>query len=209
MKKRWVFLAELIVLSLVCTWVALALLDFWTPRPPGSISIGVKLPDAHDRAYLYQQDGQYWYLVTHNNRRQEALDPVEFTRRVYNDQTARSWPEVLLNISSPWGLAWVTVGLLGQVLFTGRMMVQWLASEKKQESVVPPVFWWMSLFGSTMLLIYFLWRVDAIGILGQAFGWFVYGHNLWLIYRPHQGGRADSPPRVTEDPAPEPEWSEK
>jgi lipid-A-disaccharide synthase-like uncharacterized protein len=65
------------------------------------------------------------------------------------------------------------------------MVVQWIVSEKSKKSVVPPVFWWMSLIGSSMLMAYFLWRRDPIGLLGQTFGWFIYVRNLWLIYRPH------------------------
>jgi lipid-A-disaccharide synthase-like uncharacterized protein len=67
----------------------------------------------------------------------------------------------------------VGLGLLGQVLFTGRMLVQWLASEKQKRSVVPVAFWWMSLIGATMLLVYFTWRRDIVGVLGQATGWFI------------------------------------
>ena len=72
--------------------------------------------------------------------------------------------------------------MLGQVLFTGRMVVQWIASEKAQRSVIPTAFWWMSLGGATMLIIYFIWRVDIVGIVGQATGWFIYVRNLWFIY---------------------------
>jgi lipid-A-disaccharide synthase-like uncharacterized protein len=89
----------------------------------------------------------------------------------------------LLNITTPLGIAWVTLGLLGQVLFTGRMVVQWLVSEKKHRSVVPPVFWWMSLFGASMLITYFIWRKDIVGFLGQGTGWLIYSRNLWLIYK--------------------------
>ncbi|MCE9591684.1 MAG: lipid-A-disaccharide synthase N-terminal domain-containing protein [Planctomycetes bacterium] len=106
----------------------------------------------------------------------------------------------MFNVSSPAGFIWVTVGFIGQLLFTGRMVVQWLVSTKAQRSVVPPIFWWMSLVGATMLLVYFAWRRDPIGILGQAVGWTIYIHNLWLIYtKPAE--RVD----VTEDPGPEPE----
>jgi len=88
-----------------------------------------------------------------------------------------------LNITS-WktGLFWVSIGLLGQVLFTGRMIVQWISSERQQRSVIPVSFWWMSLGGATMLIVYFVWRVDIVGVLGQSTGWFVYLRNLWLIY---------------------------
>ena len=89
-----------------------------------------------------------------------------------------------LNVDTPTGLAWVGLGLAGQVLFTGRMLVQWLASERRRRSVVPPVFWWLSLLGAAMLLAYFLWRRDAVGVLGQAAGGAIYARNLWLIHRP-------------------------
>jgi lipid-A-disaccharide synthase-like uncharacterized protein len=77
----------------------------------------------------------------------------------------------------------VALGLGGQLLFTGRMLVQWFASEKSKRSVIPVAFWWMSLIGSTMLLIYFIWRRDIVGIIGQATGWVIYIRNLVLIRR--------------------------
>ncbi|MEM7245783.1 MAG: lipid-A-disaccharide synthase N-terminal domain-containing protein [Acidobacteriota bacterium] len=89
----------------------------------------------------------------------------------------------MLNISSPLGFAWVALGFLGQLCFTGRMLVQWLASEKQRRSVVPPAFWWMSLVGATMLLAYFAWRRDLVGVIGQSTGWFIYARNLVLIRR--------------------------
>ncbi|MBI1372029.1 MAG: hypothetical protein GC159_04620 [Phycisphaera sp.] len=99
---------------------------------------------------------------------------------------------------------WVGIGLLGQVLFTGRMIVQWLASERSKKSVVPVSFWWMSLGGATMLITYFIWRRDVIGVFGQATGWFIYIRNLYFIYRP--AGHAE--PTVADDPGPEPELAE-
>ena len=41
----------------------------------------------------------------------------------------------------------------------------------------------LSLTGATMLVIYFAWRKDVVGILGQATGWLIYVRNLWLIYK--------------------------
>ncbi|MEM8872751.1 MAG: lipid-A-disaccharide synthase N-terminal domain-containing protein [Planctomycetota bacterium] len=77
----------------------------------------------------------------------------------------------------------VGLGLFGQVLFTGRMLVQWLVSEKQKRSTVPVVFWWMSLGGASLLLIYFVWRRDIVGVLGQGTGWGIYARNLWLIHK--------------------------
>ena len=111
------------------------------------------------------------------------LTPDEFSRFYYDQQTGRGWLSTVFNVTSPVGLVWVAIGLSGQLLFTGRMIVQWFTSEKSKRSVVPVSFWWMSLIGATMLLIYFIWRRDIVGILGQATGWIIYIRNLVLIRR--------------------------
>lgn len=101
----------------------------------------------------------------------------------------------LFNITTLPGIIWVGVGLLGQLMFTGRMLVQWIVSEKHRRSVVPPVFWYMSLVGASMLLAYFIWRKDIVGVLGQGIGWVVYLRNVALIQRHAAGGAplADEP----------------
>ncbi len=76
---------------------------------------------------------------------------------------------------------WVVIGLVGQLLFTGRFLVQWLASEKARKSVVPVAFWWFSIGGGLILLAYALYRKDPVFILGQSMGLFIYVRNLWLI----------------------------
>lgn len=88
----------------------------------------------------------------------------------------------LLDVTSFAGVLWVVFGFAGQAVFMGRMMVQWVASEKARSSVVPPAFWWLSLLGSTMLMIYFIWRKEIVGFLGQSTGWVIYIRNLWFIY---------------------------
>jgi lipid-A-disaccharide synthase-like uncharacterized protein len=78
---------------------------------------------------------------------------------------------------------WLGVGLLGQALFTARFLVQWIASEKRKQSVVPIHFWYFSLGGGVTLLAYAIYRRDPVFILGQASGIFVYVRNLWFIHR--------------------------
>ena len=90
--------------------------------------------------------------------------------------TLKNFMDVLIH---PMGL----LGLLGQVLFFSRFLVQWLASEKQGRSVVPLSFWWLSIGGGLLLLIYALWRKDPVITLGQAVGLFVYVRNLMLIHR--------------------------
>lgn len=81
-----------------------------------------------------------------------------------------------------WPAVWLALfGLTAQAVFMTRMLVQWLASERARRSVVPVAFWWLSLAGAAMLLVYGVLREDIVIILAQAFGAVVYLRNLWLI----------------------------
>lgn len=114
------------------------------------------------------------------------LTPEQFAahlRDVQEEQRKSGLLFVLLNITTPIGFLWVAVGFLGQALFTLRMVLQWYASEKERRSVIPVGFWWGSLFGGLLLLVYFVWRKDVVGILGQSTGVVVYARNLILIHR--------------------------
>jgi lipid-A-disaccharide synthase-like uncharacterized protein len=75
---------------------------------------------------------------------------------------------------------WLTVGFVGQGLFTARFLVQWLASEKERAVVVPAAFWWLSILGGTALLSYAAHNRDPVIALGQSMGLFVYARNLKL-----------------------------
>jgi lipid-A-disaccharide synthase-like uncharacterized protein len=75
---------------------------------------------------------------------------------------------------------WLAIGFLGQALFTARFLIQWVASEKKRDSVIPVAFWWFSLLGGTALLAYAIFRRDPVIITGQGMGLFVYTRNLML-----------------------------
>jgi len=75
----------------------------------------------------------------------------------------------------------IILGLAGQLMFSARFLVQWIASEKRKKSVVPISFWFLSLFGSFLLLIYAIYRKDIVFTLGQLFGFIVYIRNLLII----------------------------
>lgn len=77
----------------------------------------------------------------------------------------------------------VLIGLLGQLMFTARFLVQWIASERAGRSVIPISFWFFSLGGGFILLGYAIYRQDPVFILGQALGTFIYMRNLMLIAR--------------------------
>lgn len=78
---------------------------------------------------------------------------------------------------------WLSLGFLAQGLFTGRFLVQWIASERQGRSVIPTSFWWLSIVGGYLLLAYAIYRRDPVIILGQMFGVVVYTRNLVLRNR--------------------------
>ena len=78
---------------------------------------------------------------------------------------------------------WVGVGLLGQGLFSARFIVQWVASERRKQSVVPVEFWYLSLAGALITLSYAIYRLDPVFILGYLPGLFIYARNLWFIHK--------------------------
>ncbi len=80
-------------------------------------------------------------------------------------------------------IVFLVIGFLGQGLFASRFLVQWIYSEKKGESYIPIVFWYLSIFGGLGLLTYAIFRKDPVIILGQSFGIIIYLRNLFLIYK--------------------------
>ena len=87
----------------------------------------------------------------------------------------------MMHADTPADAIWVTVGLLGQLMFTARFIVQWLASEKAGKSVVPIAFWYFSICGGLIVLAYGIHKFDPVIILGQLPGTVIYARNLWLI----------------------------
>lgn len=80
---------------------------------------------------------------------------------------------------------WLAVGLAGQALFAGRVLVQWIATERARKSVVPLAFWYMSIAASLLQIASFWQRgggelLYAAGLFASLF---VYARNLWLIHR--------------------------
>ena len=80
-------------------------------------------------------------------------------------------------------LIFLIIGFTGQALFASRFIFQWILSEKKGESYIPIIFWYLSIFGGMGLLTYAIFRQDPVIIVGQVFGIFIYLRNLILIYK--------------------------
>ena len=77
----------------------------------------------------------------------------------------------------------IVVGFAGQGLFAMRFIIQWLSSEKEAKSVIPIAFWYFSIGGGAVLLLYAIWRQDPVIICGQGLGLFIYLRNLYFIRR--------------------------
>jgi len=78
---------------------------------------------------------------------------------------------------------WLAVGLAGQALFAGRFLIQWLATEREGKSVVPPVFWHMSLAAALMQSACFAQRREWVFAIGMAATILIYARNIWLLKR--------------------------
>ena len=85
---------------------------------------------------------------------------------------------------------WKLIGYLGVFLFAGRWFVQMLASRSQQRPVLPRAFWYMSLAGSILLLLYFTFgKNDSVGVMSNLFPFFVAGYNLRLDFRRARDGQ--------------------
>lgn len=159
-----------------------------------AVTLELKIHSVHEIRLVPNADS-YLYMIDFDDQTHVALSPMAFSTFLVDHVHESTWIEKVCNISSTWGLLWVGLGLVGQLLFTGRMIVQWLTSERRKRSVIPVSFWWMSLVGGAMLLTYFIWRRDVVGVLGQSIGVIVYSRNLVLIHRRARALRGTPLPR--------------
>jgi lipid-A-disaccharide synthase-like uncharacterized protein len=94
---------------------------------------------------------------------------IEFLKNIIKDQI----------IDDPF---WATTALVGQVLFGGRFLVQWLVSEYKKKSYVPVSFWYLSIAGSLLFLAYSIHIKNPIFMLSFSLNTLIYLRNLHLLH---------------------------
>jgi len=78
---------------------------------------------------------------------------------------------------------WIILGFVAQFMFMMRFVIQWIASERVGRSIVPVAFWFFSIAGGSLLLIYAIQRQDPVFIAGQGLGLLIYFRNIWLIIK--------------------------
>lgn len=136
-----------------------------------------------------QTDAPSFRVLLRNGYASPSMTSAEFEER-FGPQTLHDVVHSgdnlffrLFNITGWSSLAWVVLGLGGQLAFSGRMFLQWVISEKERKSIVPPAFWYLSLGGGVALFAYFVWRQDFVGVLGQSSGLVIYARNIRLIHK--------------------------
>jgi len=78
---------------------------------------------------------------------------------------------------------WLGFGLIAQLFFTARFLVQWISSERAGQSVVPMAFWFFSMGGGMMTLIYGIAKREPVIIIGQSLATIIYIRNIMLIVK--------------------------
>jgi lipid-A-disaccharide synthase-like uncharacterized protein len=78
---------------------------------------------------------------------------------------------------------WLAFGLVAQLFFTARFLVQWISSERAGKSIVPMAFWFFSMGGGLMTLVYGIVKREPVIIVGQALATIIYIRNIMLIVK--------------------------
>jgi lipid-A-disaccharide synthase-like uncharacterized protein len=110
----------------------------------------------------------------------EILSVFGFVTDFLGDLSAR-YPKFQIDF-------WVLFGFLGQALLTMRFIVQWIASERRKESVIPVAFWYFSLGGGLILLAYAIRQMDPVFIAAYLLNPIIYFRNLYFIYKKRKKG---------------------
>jgi lipid-A-disaccharide synthase-like uncharacterized protein len=196
--EPWAAMILVLALGLYLVWSPVSGLK--GPRAaPGSRQVDLRMGNTRGIVEITPGDpGPRVRVLLRDGYASPSITPEEFDRMygpgAFEGVTKRPDNSVfrILNITSWGALVWVSVGFVGQILFAGRTLVQWLVSEKRRESVVPELFWWLSLTGGVMLFTYFVWRQDFVGVLGQSSGVVIYARNLRLIHKQRRRAATES-----------------
>lgn len=82
--------------------------------------------------------------------------------------------------ASPISFFWHVLGTLAYLLFSSRFWIQWWMAERAHSSQLPVSFWWLSLIGAFLSIVYFMRIGDAVNLIGPLLGIIPYIRNLML-----------------------------
>lgn len=190
-RLKWEPAALMALILFLGFWLA-AGPDLWRKLPlrEGAITNEIKIADTRGVIERTQGTaGPVFRILTRDGHISQDLSEADILKTFgpgIRDQAMAERPNAVFRFFkiTSWGsMVWIMVGFLGQAAFSSRFLIQWVVSEKNRKTTVPEAFWWMSLIGGVALFAYFVWRQDAIGVLGQSSGLVVYARNLRLIYK--------------------------
>ena len=162
---------------------------FWWLSLGGSLVLGAYAAHQHEPALLagYALNGAIYarnLWIARVGGRARRITPAGATLLALAVVAALAWSGVAelrgADASAP---GWLACALLGQVVWSSRFVVQWLLVEERGVGVLPPVFWWLSLIGNSLLLAYALHLGDPVFVLGYVLGPLVQVRNLALWRR--------------------------
>lgn len=78
------------------------------------------------------------------------------------------------------------IGLTSQLLFSSRIVLQWVQSERAKRVLVPTLFWQISLVSSFLMIIYGMLRQDPVILAAQLVSYAIYIRNLQLLGEWHK-----------------------
>lgn len=182
-RKRVIAGVAAVVILPLTLWLLMVRLHL-APPPGEPMTPPFNLSDRLSTVQVEKEGGKH-VMVFATKSGPVKLEAEQFAADLQKRQEEKkqwSWLFRKLDITSWTSLAWIGFGFSAQFVFMSRMIIQWYVSEKAKSSIVPPSFWWLSLLGASMLIIYYVWRKDPVSLVAQSFGFTVYVRNLWLIH---------------------------
>ena len=99
------------------------------------------------------------------------------------------WPTISKWLGDQWNI-WKVVGYAGNLTFSARFLIQWIASERAGKSIIPVQFWFLSIIGSVILAVYAFHTGDLVVIFAFAPNSLVYIRNLMLLHKERKAKQA-------------------
>lgn len=168
-----------------CGSVMLLTFAVWSQSPLGALGQNLNIVVyARNLVHIWREKGRLTKalnITTHCAVGVIALVALSFV--------ALTWyREYEINQAAPAGAArttwvWLAVGVLGQALFALRFLIQWIATEMRRKSVVPTVFWHISIAAALLQCATFTQRREWVFAVGMAATILIYARNLWFLYR--------------------------
>lgn len=125
----------------------------------------------------------FYIKITSDTSENAEITLLKIQEIQKSDHESRIKVKEIRNVLKQTDIVWYLVGFVGEALFGSRMLVQWVASERAKKNVFPALFWYLSLIGSFLVLLYALHINDPVFIFSKGAGFFIYIRNIVLLFK--------------------------